>query len=167
MTMVFLALPSLTGEERTAFKRTALKSAIRGLAERGWAATDMVALLAAALPHLDADERAEVLASVLAKGEYHPFRDGLHSSDVVKAGHVIDAKSVQYEFIYRSRPESAIRQATAYDQSKDLPGLFIVYQGKRKDHRIVYMPGLLRRNASFTLNRVVKDPVKWNWNKTK
>jgi hypothetical protein len=163
----FTAFRILAGTERTEFKRTVLKPAIRELGHNGWMLSELSAFFSAALPCLEADERAEVTAAVLAKGEYHPFRDGLHFSDVVKDGFILDAKSVQYEFIYRSRPDAAYRQATAYRTTGFLPGLFIVYQGTKKDHRIVFVPGLLRRNASFTLNRVVNDVSDWRWNKKK
>ena len=160
----FSVFRPLTGLERTEFKRTVLKSTIRGLGERGGVVAELVAFFSAALPFLEADERAEAVAAVVAKGEYHPFRDGLHPSDVVKPAFVLDAKSVRTEFIYRSRSEAAYRQATAYRDTGFLPGLFIVYQGPKKNHRIVFMPGLLRRNASFTLNRVVFDAADWVWN---
>src|SRR4051812_31875233 len=92
----FSALSALTGEARTAYKRTVVKPLLERLAAGGWDAIEVAWALAALLPHLAPDERAEVLAAVLAQGEYHPFRDGLHRSDVGKGGFALDAKSVTY-----------------------------------------------------------------------
>lgn len=162
----FKELAALTGRERTTFKRDTLKPCLAALGPL-WNPAEIASLFGRLLPHLEPDERAEVIASILAKGEYHPFRDGLHPSDVVRTGFVLDAKSVRYRFSYKSLPDAAARQITAYRTTGFLPGLIIVYQGKAKHHCVIFMPGLLRPNVSVTLNRVVDRPELWAWNKAK
>ena len=132
-----------------------------------WNPAEIASLFSLLMPHLKPDERAEVIASILAKGEYHPFRDGLHLSDIVRDGFSLDAKSVQYRFSYKCRPEEAARQFAAFRATGFLPGLVIVYQGRAKDHRVILMPGLLRPNVSVTLKRVVDRPELWTWNQAK
>ncbi len=163
----YASLKKLTDRDRTDYKRTVVKPRLCELGASGWDATEIAGLFAALLPYLSRAECAEVLAAVLARGEYHPFRDGQHPSDVVKSGFVLDAKSVQYRFSYKSRPDETARQVAAHRASHFLPGLVIVYQGKPKDHRVVFLPGLLRRSTSVTLNRVVDRPELWAWNRAK
>src|SRR5947209_1622621 len=94
----FSTLDRLTGRDRTDFKRTVVKPCLDSIALHGSDAAHIAQVLAAMLPHLEPDERAEVLAAILARGEYYPFLDGRQMSDVVKDGFVLNAKSVQYRF---------------------------------------------------------------------
>lgn len=126
----FSALSDLIDAERTEFKRTQIRPAVQRLGRRGWSPTQIAAFFGRALPHLSLDERAELIAAVLTKGDYHPFRDGKEPCDVTVPGHILDAKSVRYRFSYKHRPAEAGRMVSAFRAMGDLPGLVICYLGR-------------------------------------